>query len=61
MEELGFEQRLSSGIWKSRVEKNILQVKKTIQNTQNVRKGTLNSRSKKKNNNNNYKVVKKAE
>lgn len=61
MEELGFEQRLSSGIWKSRVEKNILQVKKTIQNTQNVRKGTLNSWSKKKKKTNNYEVVKKAE
>lgn len=41
MEELGFEQRLRSGIWKSRVEKNILQVKKTIQSTQDVRKAHL--------------------
>lgn len=46
MAELGFKQRLSSGIWKSRGEKNILQIKKTIQNTQDVRKGTLNSWSK---------------
>lgn len=47
MEELGIEQRLRGGIWKSRVENNTFQVKRTIQNTQHVRKGTLNDGTRK--------------